>query len=105
MSKCRYILDGKTVIADPSGEKWAEWIVTADWRVAQTDVGESSGSTVFLMCHFESDNGPPRVFETLVFGGPLDQETWHYSTWADAEAGHHKAVAAVQAAQEKPNET
>ena len=29
----------------------------------------------------------------MIFGGPLDQQMWRYSTWDDAETGHKMAVA------------
>jgi hypothetical protein len=38
----------------------------------------------------------PIIFETMVFGGPLDQEQWRYATKEAALAGHDQAVAAVQ---------
>jgi hypothetical protein len=28
----------------------------------------------------------------MIFGGPLDHETWRYSSWDDAETGHPAAV-------------
>ncbi len=36
--------------------------------------------------------GPPLLFETMIFGGEHDQEQWRYSTWEEAEAGHMKAL-------------
>jgi hypothetical protein len=38
------------------------------------------------------DNGPPLVFETMIFGGPFDEWAWRYSSWDDAETGHKAAV-------------
>lgn len=46
-------------------------------------------STVFLgIDHNFSDEGPPIVFETMVFGGFLDQEMRRASTWEEAQFNH-----------------
>ena len=46
-------------------------------------------STVFLgLDHNWSAEGPPIVFETLVFGGPLHDEMKRYATLDEAEIGH-----------------
>lgn len=45
-------------------------------------------STVFLGINHAFGSGPPKLFETLVMGGRLDQEIWRYATWDDAWAGH-----------------
>jgi len=37
----------------------------------------------------------PLTFETMVFGGRLDQLTRRYETWEDAMAGHRRIVRAV----------
>lgn len=46
-------------------------------------------STIFLgIDHNFLDTGPPLLFESMVFGGPLHHEQYRYSTWDEAEAGH-----------------
>jgi hypothetical protein len=53
-------------------------------------------STVFLgLDHRFFGDGPPLVFETMVFGGPLNGEMERYGSWAAAEAGHKRWVAKV----------
>lgn len=42
--------------------------------------------------------GPPILFETMVFGGPLNEEQVRYVTWDEAERGHAEMVARVRAA-------
>jgi hypothetical protein len=72
----------------------------AGWaRVARTELPDGvSVSTVFLgLDHRFGNNGPPLVFETMVFCGALDGEQVRYSTWAEAEAGHEAMVARVRA--------
>lgn len=54
-------------------------------------------STVFIgLDHNWSDRGPPYIFESLVFNGPLDGEGQRYSTWDDAEQGHNGLVRKVK---------
>lgn len=50
-------------------------------------------STVFL-CHDHdfSGLGPPVLWETMIFGGPLDQDTRRYTSRADAVQGHAEMV-------------
>jgi hypothetical protein len=50
------------------------------------------------MDHGRGGDGKPVLFETLVFGGPLDGDMWRYCTWTEAEAGHASVVAICQAA-------
>ena len=61
--------------------------------VAKTDVGDSRVSTVFLgLNHNYFDDGPPLIFETMIFGSSLDQYLERCSTWEEAEAQHAVAV-------------
>jgi hypothetical protein len=34
----------------------------------------------------------PILYETMIFGGPLDQEQWRYASREEAVAGHATAV-------------
>lgn len=67
-------------------------------RVGRTTVYDGCDvSTVFLgLDHNWTNQGAPIVFETMVFGGPFDQEQERYSTWAEAEAGHRLWVEKCQ---------
>lgn len=56
-------------------------------------------STVLLYldhAYGDVDVGPPTVYETMVFGGPLDGEQDRYTSRKDAQAGHARMVAKVQ---------
>ena len=73
------------------------WRKAAEWRaknedkiiVAQWDFPLGYVSTVFLsLDHNHWNDGPPLLFETLVFGGPEDGYMLRYSTWGEAEHGH-----------------
>lgn len=82
-----YILDGKTPVAEPDSAKFGRWLESADRKVRKTKIGECTVSTVFLGVDY-SFGGPPLLFETRVFGGPLDQELERCGTWAVAESNH-----------------
>jgi hypothetical protein len=77
---------------------WARWFETGENRhVAKDNVGEVLVSTVFLgIDHGFGSDGPPILFETIVFGGPLDQEQERYATWTQAEAGHAEMLRRVR---------
>ncbi len=50
-------------------------------------------STVFLVIDHSWGDGPPLIFETMIFGGPHDEFQERYSTRAQAEEGHVRACA------------
>jgi hypothetical protein len=58
--------------------------------------GRRLHSTVFIGLDHNWGEGPPLVFETMIFGGEFDQYQYRYSTWAEAEAGHAVAVGMVE---------
>lgn len=114
----KFILNGKVPEACADLMRWGRWIQTADRIVARTEVGALSVSTVFLGMNHNFIDGPPLLFETMVFrpaakseqsnfiirkiskvevGGDVDL-TRRYSTWDEAEAGHAKIVALLVAA-------
>lgn len=74
--------------------EWADWFEQADRHVADTHLDSGVRvSTVFLgLDHNFWGKGPPILFETLVFGGPLDQQMERYCTWDEADRGHTKMV-------------
>lgn len=93
----RYILDDEgNPVACEDLERWALWMVDGDRQVARDEVGEALVSTVFLgLDHRFGGDGPPILWETMVFGDPLDGEQWRYSSKAAAIAGHVEAVTQV----------
>jgi len=93
----KYILNGKEVIKCNDLMKWAKWFEKADRHVAKDTVNDSDISTVFLGLDHQFGSGPPLLFETLVFGGTLDQEMDRYETWDQAEKGHLAMIARVKA--------
>jgi hypothetical protein len=95
----KYILDGHTPVLEPDLMRWAAWYENSiDERVvAKTEIADGvMVSTVFLSLNHGYGSGPPILFETMVFYGPLDSEMERCSTWAEAEAMHAKMVALVK---------
>lgn len=74
-------------------EQWAELRREDSYkRVAETTVGDSWVSTVWLGLDHGWRSARPIIFETMVFRGPLDQEQERYSTEEEALAGHYAMV-------------
>ena len=74
-----------------------------DRHVAKTEVGDASVSTVFLVIDHQFGDGPPILFETMVFGGDrADENQWRYLTWDEAAAGHDAVVSALRDGTELP---
>ena len=84
-----YDIDGQPITMD----EWAERF--KDNRVALEERGDVSVSTVWLGLDHQYGDGPPLIFETMIFGGEHDQDQWRYSTREGALAGHAAAVALV----------
>lgn len=92
----RYVLDadGQPQL-EPDLLAWARWLETADRRVCQDyDEGDATKrvrvSTVFLGLDYSFGEGPPLLWETMVFGGPLNGRMARYSSVDDAFAGHQR---------------
>jgi hypothetical protein len=96
-----YILDWHTPIPVADVVTWGRWYETGDRTVKKDRIDEGSQvevSTVFLGLDYNWCDGPPILFETMVFGGPLADEMDRYATWDEAEAGHAAMVQRVRAA-------
>lgn len=100
-----YILNGHDVIKADLME-WAGWLEKADRHVAGTTVGGVRISTVFLGLDHQYGDGPPLLFETMVFAGEPGDDCYcdRYSTWDEAAAGHAKAVQWVRDGMKEPRE-
>ena len=87
----KYILDGHKVVPCDDLITWGKWLENIDARrVASNEKGDVKVSTVFLGLNHRFGDGPPLLFETMIFGGPYDQNEDRYSTWEEAEAGHKR---------------
>ncbi len=93
------ILRNGEVVPVSSAQEYMQWFSIPDnHRVALTKVGEIKVSTVFLgLNHAFLPTQRPLWFETMVFGGALDEESDCYATLEEAMAGHERMVARVRA--------
>lgn len=94
---------GKPMHYDPDGnpitlQEWRHLFETIDRDVSTTELtvrGEevAIGTTWLGLNHnFMNPEGPPLIFETMVWGGPLDGSVRHYATREEALAGHREIV-------------
>jgi hypothetical protein len=96
-----FILDAASEpIVVHSVQEWADWFEYAEpkllRRVAFDKIGIAEVSTVFLgLNHDFTGQGLPVLWETMVFGGPFDQEQRRYTSKAEALAGHAEICAMV----------
>jgi hypothetical protein len=92
-----YILDGHTPVP-ASSKKWSEWFENTDLRrVKEDNVEGIRVSTVFMGVDIGWE-GPPMLYETMVFWVPPHRGAGYqerYSSWEEAEAGHDRAVKTV----------
>ena len=80
---------------------WANWLATADRQIGDDQIGPVRVSTVFLGINHNFRGGDPILFETMIFGGPLNDEQWRYATYAEAERGHQEAITQAKIAAAK----
>lgn len=96
MRSIYYILDGHNVIP-VEHDVWGKWLGDHDKEriVCYDELGADIAiSTVFIgLDRNWPRGGDPAIFETLVFRNGDGAECQHYSTWAQAEAGHAAMVA------------
>lgn len=82
------LLPDKTVRPAVEGE-WSQPI--EERRVGRDKAGDYTVSTVFLGLDHQFGDGPPLLFETMVFGGD-SEECERYTTYEEAVAGHRRWV-------------
>lgn len=79
--------------------KWNPDSVVSDYsRIGKDTVGDAEVSTVWLgLNHAFTDESPPVLFETLIFGGEYADEMMRYCTEDEAREGHARVVADLRA--------
>lgn len=93
-----YVLDGRKPRRAGS-RAWAKFMSEADRTVKRTLQGDVEVSTVFLgLDHNFHAEGPPILFETMVFTAGRGGGCRRYATWEEAVQGHDQTVARVFAA-------
>jgi hypothetical protein len=91
----KYVLKNGMPAEEPDALAWEQWLEDArDERiVCQTRVSpDVLVSTVFLALDHNLGDGPPLLWETMIFGGPHHGFQDRYTTRAAAEAGHLDAI-------------
>lgn len=80
----------------------AEWFESHDGRVRESHwlfVNGFTSSQVRLSTIFvpfdTAESEHPRLFETMIFGGPYDKRSWRSSTWKEAEDRHDAVLRAI----------
>lgn len=76
---------------------WGKWLTENrdTKRVAVDIIGETKISTVFLGLDHQWGDGPPLLYETMIFGGPHDDWQERCSTREEALQMHERAKALV----------
>ena len=90
-----YILDADHRVVSADLYTWAEFIEDGDARqVDYTQITSALDvSTVFVGLDMAPwDDGPPKLFETMVFRNDRGEDYWRYSSWDDAVIGHKAVV-------------
>lgn len=98
-----YVLRGHEAEVCDDVLEWSAFFDSKERQVGLTENEYYSLSTVFLGFNHQHFNGPPILFETMVFIRdpymeivPLDQSLdgycCRYSSWDDAAAGHEAMV-------------
>ncbi len=82
--------------------EWGRWMEKREGILKQDHIGDVKVSTVFLGLDHGFGDGPPVLWETMIFGGPHDQYQERYSTKEEAERGHQAALALVSAPGPEP---
>lgn len=96
----KYILDerGEPKAADLM--TWANWFEGNPSRhLAKDERGDVKVSTVFLSIDHNWGDGPPVLWETMIFGGKHDQYQERYTSRAAALEGHALACSLAFAAE------
>ena len=92
----KYILIMDRPIEEPDVLKWGRWMESSRRTIAREKIGDSEVNTVFLGLDHGFGKGPPVLWETMVFGGRLDQEQDRCSgTIEDAKRMHARMARRV----------
>lgn len=92
-----YILKNRTIYPCDDLMLWAAWMEENERHIGDTQVDDIRISTVFLgLDHSFVDNAVPILFETMLFGGPIDQDCNRYEDIESAESGHETAISCAK---------
>jgi hypothetical protein len=96
----QYVLDENGDAVPAKGLlSWAQWMEEYSRHLGDDQIGTARVSTIFLgldMRALRSLNDDPLykplLWETMIFGGPYDQQCWRYTSKEEALEGHRRAV-------------
>jgi hypothetical protein len=93
-----YLLDDdKNPVHIDDPVTWGRGFEKLNRFVARDEVDGVAISTVFLgIDHSFLGIGPPILWETMIFGGPMNHEMWRYSSLQDALDGHASVLEKVR---------
>lgn len=91
-----YKLVGTNAVPVADVLEWARTFEDRNRYVALDRVGDVKISTVFLGFNHAFGESIPILFETMVFGGALDETQQRYAMWELAEVGHREIVERVK---------
>lgn len=98
MYKGLYILHNRIAIPCDNILEWGFFFEEKENCVVKQEIFDGVlVSTVFLGINHAWRGEDPILFETMVFGGKMDQYQDRCSTWGEAEEMHEKAVMMVKA--------
>ena len=88
MSQC-YNREGEPI----SHAEWSQKLGDYEYQVVKQDTLDNGlhVSTVWLGLNHNFAEGPPLIFETMVFGGPEEYQE-RYATLEEANAGHQTMI-------------
>jgi hypothetical protein len=88
-----YVLKGHEAVPTEDYQSWSQMFSDREARRVGADkVGDADVSTVFLGMDHAWGDGPPLLFETMIFGGEASELQWRWTTWEEAEVGHKRIV-------------
>ena len=93
----KYVLNSQNEVVEATSlNEWAVFFEDIERRrVGDDTCDEVRVSTVFLGMDHQFGDGPPLLFETMVFGGVSDQVAVRCSTWEEALKAHEKVCKEV----------
>jgi hypothetical protein len=95
----KYVLDGDgNAVPCDDVKAWAAWLErnNKDRQIAVDEIDGVTVSTVFIGLDQGGGEGPPILWETMVFGREHADYQKRYSSRDDALAGHAQALATVK---------
>lgn len=81
--------------------EYEEWFMKHGSTVAKSKFKDTKNisiyiSTVFLGLDHSHNSTVPILWETMVFGGPFDQQLVRYSSFKDALKGHNEIIDGIK---------